>query len=122
MISTLDKIKALGIEPVVFSPTPTNGKDIGLCVIKAKKFALSYDQCDFELSEAISHEPRVFSLLKRVSESYKVVWLADGICRDGLCKAMVGDKSIYRDCGHLSHEGSTFIGREMGLHHLLTGN
>ncbi len=122
MISTLDRIKAIGIEPVVFSPTPMNGKDIGLCVIKAKKFALSSDQCDFELSEAISHQPRVFSLLKRVSESYKVVWLADGICRDGLCKATVGNKLIYRDGGHLSYEGSTFIGGEMGFYHLLTGN
>jgi peptidoglycan/LPS O-acetylase OafA/YrhL len=121
MLDTLRHITALGVTPVVFAPTPQNGNNIGQCLLKAKFFNLPSELCDFDLSEANKKQEKVIDFLKRVSESYKVIWLSDEICRSGRCKAAIGDTLIYRDTDHLSDEGSALIGRRMDFYGRITG-
>jgi hypothetical protein len=119
MNKTLNRIKALGKIPVIFSSTPENGKNIGRCLIKAEQLGKDSSVCDFELEEAKIRQKPVYEFLEKISNISSVVLLHEGICNEGECKASVNNIIIYRDSGHLSHEGSALIGKRMNFYGLL---
>ena len=67
--------------------------------------------CNFKLSDVYEKYPKVIEFLKMIEREFKVVWLSDAICRDGICRPAMGDTFIYRDTGHLSYEGSILLGK-----------
>jgi peptidoglycan/LPS O-acetylase OafA/YrhL len=113
---TLDRIKSLGKVPVLFSPTAQNGQDIGRCLITAIGLGRPLSSCDIQASEAEINQRRVYDLLRKLEDDYPVIWLHDELCVGGLCKSHDGDTLIYRDKGHLSHEGSAYLGRKMDFY------
>jgi peptidoglycan/LPS O-acetylase OafA/YrhL len=119
MNKTLSRIKALGKIPVIFSPTPKNGHNIGRCLIKAEQFGKDSSVCDFELEEAKIKQNPVYNFLEKISNISSVVMLHEGICIEGKCKSSINNIIIYRDSGHLSHEGSALIGKRMSFYGLL---
>jgi peptidoglycan/LPS O-acetylase OafA/YrhL len=121
MIDTLSRIRSLGITPVIFSPTPQNGQDIGRCLVKAAYFGHSVTYCDINYDVSEQQQKIVFDFLRKISLVSQVVWLPDGICSDGECKAAIGDVFIYRDRAHLSYEGSAYIGRKMNFYDIVRG-
>jgi hypothetical protein len=72
------------------------------------------------LAQASAQQKDVIDLLDQVSGMAKIIWLSDGICTNGRCRADQDGVFIYRDGGHLSHEGSTLLGREMNWYGLIT--
>ena len=46
---------------------------------------------------------------------FPAISLEEAICVDTLCDTMDGKVLIYRDSGHLSAEGSAYIGQKMSL-------
>lgn len=119
-VRTLEKINELGKVAVIFSPPPRNGQDLGYCVLKAKIRGVSEDACNFSIAASEESQKKVRDMLRRLSVQYQVVWLENGICEDGICKASVDEVFIYRDSGHLSYEGSAYVGRRMGFYNLVT--
>jgi len=63
---------------------------------------------------------KVNNFLHKFESIYKVIWLSEGICPDGTCNASVDDAFMYRDGGHLSHEGSALLGKKMKFYDLIT--
>ena len=116
---TIRSIKELGKIPVIFSPTPQNGFDIGRCLAKATQFGGSYGDCDFDQTATEIKQKRVFEFLKRVSEVSAVVWLHDKLCSGGTCRASFDGTFIYRDWGHMTHEGSAYLGKQMNFYGLI---
>ncbi len=116
---TLQTLQAMGKVPVVVSPVPSRGSNIGRCLLKAERFDLPASSCDFPEAEALVHQKALNDFLVRIGRNHKVVFLADGICEGGICRASVGDTLVYRDGGHLSREGSAHVGRKMNLYGLL---
>ena len=45
--------------------------------------------------------------------------LADFLCVDDLCSATMDNVFIYRDGGHLSHEGSAYLGKRFDFYGVL---
>ena len=120
-LKTLKTLKERGITPVVFSPTPESGQDIGRCLAKAKFLGINQDECNFDLEHSNQQQQLIIEFLKIVEKSgYKVIFLSDGICEKGICRAAVDDTFIYRDGGHLSHEGSALLGSKMNFYNLMT--
>jgi len=120
-LKTLKTLKEHGITPVVFSPTPESGQDIGRCLAKARFLGINQDECNFDLEQSNQQQQLIIEFLKRVEGSgYKVIFLSDGLCGNGICRAAVGDTFIYRDGGHLSHEGSALLGNKMNFYKLIT--
>lgn len=113
---TLETLQEIGVTPVVFSPTPQNGKDIGRCAAKAVKLGLSQDVCSFDRKIAEQRQRNVIEFLRKVDVKYKVAWLFDAICDGGTCRSMIDNVFIYRDNGHLSHEGSAYLGAKLGFY------
>jgi len=119
MRRTLERIRQLGKTPVVFSPTPGNGHDIGRCLMRATLFNVPHSACDIDAADSASRQARVHEFLRAVQTLAAVVWLHEGMCAEGVCRAARDGVFLYRDDGHLSHEGSAYLGRRMGFHGLL---
>ena len=121
-IGTLEELKNMGITPVVFSPTPQNGENIGGCLIRAEFWGKDIDLCNFSQPRTSEKNNDVYKLLNNISNSYKVVFLENGICIEGICKASIDSTFIYRDSGHLSISGSALLGKKMRFYDLIVGN
>lgn len=119
-LATLRTLKDMGRVPVVFSPTPQDGRNIGNCLRRTLLFGASPERCTSQLAVDNARQARVVALMKAVEREARVVWLTDGLCRDGACPATQGDILVYRDHGHLSYEGSAWLGKQMDFYRLIT--
>lgn len=119
MLVTISKIRSVGKIPVVFSPTPQNGENIGRCLMKATYFGLDSSLCDVKLSDSLVRQANVWDFLSDLKEHVTVVNLADFLCEDDLCSASMENVFIYRDDGHLSHEGSAYLGKRFDFYGIL---
>ena len=119
---TLSELEAMGITPVVFSPPPANSINLGRCLVRANWIGLSLDLCDFEVDKISTDSLRAYSFLESISENYRVVRLDKFICDSFLCKTHLGSTFIYRDTGHLSHEGSALIGKKYDFYGIIVGD
>ena len=55
--------------------------------------------------------PAASALLRAIeAKGITVVWLRDQLCRHDVCPASEDGVFLYRDAGHLSFEGSRWIG------------
>lgn len=108
---TIEKIRALGVGVVLVSPTPRSGFDIGKCLVQKSQFRFS-KACEFEFPNKHFSDEFVRGLEEHVS----VYWLQDDICDGTMCRPEVDGTMIFRDSGHLSKEGSAFLGRSRGWH------
>ncbi len=119
-IDTLESIVQRGATPIIFSPTPVSGRNIGQCLLRAELKNTSKDICNFQ--EQISSEKRrkVNEMLARLERKYRVVWLSDGICKGGICYSHIDEFLLYRDEGHFSYEGSAYIGKKMNFYDAIT--
>lgn len=121
--ATIDRVRAAGKRVTVFAPTPTEGgrRDYGRCVVRAVWLREPLEACEFPRSAWEQAHPGTVASLRALEQaSIPVVWLADGICPDGTCKPVIDDVVIYRDGGHLSKEGSEYLGRTMGWYRQVT--
>jgi SGNH domain (fused to AT3 domains) len=106
---TVSRIRASGKRVVLVSPTPNNnGKNIGQCAVKSLLFENNSTQCDFVLSN-VPDENLEFKLMNEVIKFVPVIRLDSMICPAGVCDTVVDGVVIYRDSGHLSHEGSKYL-------------
>lgn len=121
-LATLDELKTMGITPVVFSPTPQNGKNIGQCLVRHEFLGGDLNSCGFSRDQVTISSNYVHKFLKNIANYYDVVFIDDYICDNDECKANVDTTFIYRDGGHLSHGGSAFLGQQMGFYDLIVGN
>lgn len=120
VIETVQKLKSMGLTPIVVSPAPRGGGDIGGCIMKEIFSDKSKTNCDFSLSEAEAEQGVVFRFLESITENVRVVWLSDVICPNQLCKASVKDVIVYNDGSHLSYEGSDYVGRKLDFYGMLS--
>lgn len=119
--ATLDTLVSYGISPVVVSPPPSFGHDLGRCLFRLNYLQLD-DSCDFPESRyrtAMAHRIR---FLQELDERHEVLWLDQFTCRQGTCAAALGEVFLYRDQGHLSHEGSAALGKQMRFYERITGH
>lgn len=103
----MDAIRSTGAEIVFVSPTPSSGWDIGQCSLRSVYFSEDDDRCNFPLQL----QTRPYQLLRMVSDDVPVYWIHKDICAGGVCDVIKGGTLIYRDEGHLSREGSAYLGR-----------
>ena len=120
LMYTLELLASRGIKPVVIAPTPADGRDTGRCLMRSRLFEFDSSVCDVSYKKSLENQAKIRELLKKVNEYHKVIWLEDYMCKDGTCQSVMDGKFIYRDRGHLSIEGSEYLGREINIYHLIT--
>ncbi len=121
MLDTVSKLRDIGKVPVVFSPTPQNRQNIGGCLKKAILFEEDISLCDIKLSDSFLHQANVWSFLNDLENHVTVINFSDFLCKENVCSSSVDNVFIYRDGGHLSHEGSAYLGKRLNFYDILVG-
>lgn len=116
---TLETLRELGIVPIVVAPPPSDGRDHGRCAASTVTERLPAATCNFRLAPDSAAAEPIRRFLREVERKERVVWLDDVICPDGVCTPVRGGVFIYRDDGHLSNEGSVYLGRKLDLYRLV---
>ena len=119
MNATIEEIKALGAEPIIFSPPPQSGKNIGRCLAKAVLYEKDIEACDFAYARTLETQSEVWDFLDAISLGSRVVNIPEVLCRDGLCRASIDGVFIYNSL-HLSREGSIYLGEKMNFYQIAT--
>lgn len=112
---TASEIRAMGKYPVFVSPTPRAGGDVGACLTAMTLFGSPDDICDFAVADLTKGTLRNQAFVRRLSGIMPIIALEDYICPDGLCDMQIDDVFMYRDTGHLSVEGSAFLGKRINF-------
>lgn len=112
---TLKSLIAHGKTPILVSPPPRPGFNVGACRDQQSNglVILGRVNCDFAWSEYIGHQKGIRDGLMEVSRrtGVKVVWLDKPLCAaDGVCRTALDDgAAIYKDDGHLTTKGSEWL-------------
>jgi peptidoglycan/LPS O-acetylase OafA/YrhL len=117
--STLSELKAMGITPVVFSPPPTSGIDLGRCLARAGWYGLNLDKCNFRVDEIIQDRLDAYRFLETIRKNYDVIRLDNFVCDSSLCTTHFGSIFIYKDESHFSYEGSVAIGKKNNFYRMI---
>ncbi len=117
---TLYQIQQMGKTPILFSPPPQTGYDLGRCLTKATWFGSNLADCDFQSNETSQKMLNIYSMLKNISEFFPVVFLNELMCPNFKCKTHLGTLFLYRDTGHLSKEGSAALGKRFHFYKRIT--
>ena len=120
--ATLQKLRSLGIQPVIVAPPPQTAYNIGTCLTKSAFLASDLSHCNFPAGQIEPRIRRVYDFLESFADEVPVIWLHETLCPDGVCQTHWDDILLYRDQGHLSYEGSAAIGRKLDFYGKITGN
>lgn len=105
--NTILEIKKLGITPVVFTPLPQTGFNVGECLERMfGSTLLLRESCNINYDKAQQYQNLVNTSLKEIESITEVVWLRDYLCKDIECKVEIDGTFIYRDEGHIAVDGS----------------
>lgn len=107
LLDTVQTIRDMGRRVVIVSPTPASGWDTGQCLLRATFFGEDHGACSFPLDVSTFG----YDLLNRIADDVPVYWLHRDFCDGALCIPYANGVFLYRDSGHLSIEGSAFLGR-----------
>lgn len=108
ILNTAQKIRETGAHVIIVSPTPRSGWDNGQCLARSLYYGMNEASCNF----ALDTDTEYFALLRAVADNVAVYWLHEDFCENGTCDVLQDNIFIYRDSGHLSKEGSAYLGRE----------
>lgn len=106
LTATLKGLIARGKTPILVSPPPRPGFDVGTCREQQRSglLVLGRANCDFTRAEYMAHQRAVLDGLLEVSRraGVEVVWLDKPLCAaNGVCRTALDDgTSVYKDDGH----------------------
>jgi peptidoglycan/LPS O-acetylase OafA/YrhL len=114
MLKTARMIERAGATPIFISPPPRTGYDLSRCGVGLLVFN-EHGDCSFRVSDESQESLGILGLLRSIDKDIGYIDLSSLLCRDGICQTMIDGRFIFRDSGHLSHEGSELIGARLGL-------
>lgn len=114
--NTLSELKNLGITPIVFSPLPKAGFDVGECLeLQYGPVILLREGCTIGVQESEHYQSGVHTFLKKIEQNTKIVWFKDYLCKNDVCQVVIDDTFIYRDEGHFSIDRSRKLLTDIAL-------
>lgn len=111
--ATLQEIEAMGKSPIVVSPTPQSGINIGRCLAMRAWTGGEPSRCDFNLAEATDITSTAMDFIDRIAMEHTVVRLPELMCPYGICRTIRGETFMYFDSAHLTDGGSRWVGRQL---------
>lgn len=116
---TVEMLKSLGIRPIIISPPPSPGFNIGACLKRqASGFYTVGDRaksCNFQTNVLPETAVAVREFVDKISmaTSIKEIDFTDLICGEiGECQTRIDNVPLYRDEGHLSRSGSKLLAQK----------
>jgi peptidoglycan/LPS O-acetylase OafA/YrhL len=118
LLDLVERIRKLGKIPVIFTPPPSNGKDLGNCLLRNELRGYSLNNCDFERENISPIKSEITRTLQSILTA-NVVDLTSLICDREVCSTSLEGVYLFRDTGHLSYEGSTKLGETYDFYNLI---
>ncbi|TWR99048.1 acyltransferase [Pseudomonas chlororaphis subsp. chlororaphis] len=115
---TIDKLRALGVKPIVVAPTPWSGYDMGRCWAR-RSLVRAEASCDFLYKNSNEMTFDISQFMQKVETFAPVFHLQDLTCVDGVCSTHINGFPLHRDKGHLSMSGSAELGKKFNLTKML---
>lgn len=113
MVTTIETIREYGKYPVLVTPPPKAGFNIGECWERKETglIVLGRSDCNFTVNEYHSYQRDIIDAINEVQNrtNVDVIWLDEIICDEEQCRTAINETSIYRDDGHLSVPGSQWV-------------
>jgi len=117
---TLEELVSMGVKPIVFSPPPANGVNLGRCLTRASWKGKELNACNFKKDKMLDIRLTVYNFLETIAEKYQVVRLDDYMCEENECTTHIDSTYLFRDEGHLSHEGTALLGKNFNFYESIT--
>ena len=118
--NTLKELVEMGIKPIVFSPPPANGINLGRCLTRAEWKGKALNACNFNKDKMLEIRGTVYKFLETLEDQYQVVRLDDYMCEGQECNTHIDSTYLFRDEGHLSHEGTALLGKKYNFYDSIT--
>lgn len=119
---TLDELERMEVVPIIFSPTPGNGFNLGRCLIRAEFFGFDWQNCNFGPDDMSEIRKKVYKLLEKAGKNRKIIRLDELLCDETTCHTYLDSTILYRDGGHLSVAGSAELGKRYNFYKLIVGD
>jgi hypothetical protein len=106
-----ETLERAGRRVMLVSPPALTGGNLGDCLARAYLSDAAPRVCDFSRAAYERSQADVIAMLKDLqSQGLDVVWLPEATCAGETCAAAPDGVWLYRDAGHLSVEGSRWLG------------
>jgi hypothetical protein len=103
-------LKSFDKEVIIISPMPSNGRDIGRCLARSRILGKDLNSCNFKRSDWSKEFLEGRAVVSRLAaEGFKVLWLDEIFCDAEVCQTVYEDTFLYRDKGHISISGATYM-------------
>jgi hypothetical protein len=117
---TAATVRALGKRVVIVAPPPSGGFDIGRCLERYESNLVTFGVppgCAIRMAAYRIKQEKILPFLAAVQRGadIDVIRLSDYLCDAESCRTYIDGTFIYRDAGHLSHEGSVFVANKFSL-------
>lgn len=120
---TADAVRALGKRLVIIAPPPslsTDFLDVARCTERLDRGLPTMgvaEECSINVDVYHNRKRKVLEFLGVLPEKagVEVIDFDSYLCDSALCRTFIDGTFIYRDGGHLSHEGSVFLANAMSL-------
>lgn len=113
MRKTIEAIRQAGKVPILITPPPRAGFDIGECWNRRENGLLTFGRqdCSFTIAEYKAYQDSINAAIADIEarDDVYVIWLDKAFCQDGHCVTGKRGHSFYRDAGHLSATGSEYL-------------
>lgn len=122
--NVITHLRQLGKKVIVISPPALLGPtvDLALCTERhtlglLTSMTSTQADCTFSQREAQIRQNNVQKLLTELAQTahIEVIDLADFNCDGHRCATVIDGTPVYRDFGHLSHDGARLMGARLGL-------
>jgi len=119
MVKTIELIRLRGKTPIVVTPPPRAGFNVGDCWERKETglVVLGRTDCNIDINEYRSYQQGLIASLREVQDrtGVDIVWLEDFFCGKARCTTAIGSTSLYRDGGHLTVPGSKWLVSQLDI-------
>ena len=118
LTATVAAVRALGKRVILVGPLPSPGFDVARCLERRanRKLILgAHSDCSITTADLALRRDAVHKLLDDVHTETGVplIRLSDALCSASTCRTEIDGVPLYRDQGHLSHDGSRALARRL---------
>ncbi|WP_313193447.1 acyltransferase family protein [Shinella zoogloeoides] len=120
LLGTMRWLRTRGLQPVFVNAMPRDGRNVGVCAARSLWIGIDGARCAIDRKAADIYAASYATVLQTIRKEFPVIDFAEAVCSAQSCPVAIEGTLLYRDAGHLSYEGSRYLGQKLDLYRLVT--